>query len=66
MGLGALELMLHDAGNERRFVLFIPPLVALASIALGRREILPTTVERLPRGTGAPGRANRLPTPHTS
>ncbi len=48
-GLGALELMVHDAGNERRFVLFIPPLVALASIALGRREIVPVVVERLPR-----------------
>ena len=49
LGLGALELMVHDAGNERRFVLFIPPLVALASIALGRREILPAAVEGLPR-----------------
>jgi 4-amino-4-deoxy-L-arabinose transferase-like glycosyltransferase len=49
MGLGALELMVHDAGNERRFVLFIPPLVAVASIALGRREIVPMVVERLPR-----------------
>jgi len=50
MGLGALELMVHDAGNERRFVLFIPPLVALTAISLGRREILAPTIERLPRG----------------
>jgi 4-amino-4-deoxy-L-arabinose transferase-like glycosyltransferase len=49
LGLGALELMVHDAGNERRFVLFIPPLIALAAIALGRREIVAGTVERLPR-----------------
>ena len=49
MGLGALELILHDAGNERRFVLFIPPFVALASIALGRREIVPPSAERVPR-----------------
>jgi 4-amino-4-deoxy-L-arabinose transferase-like glycosyltransferase len=48
-GLGALELMVHDAGNERRFVLFIPPLVALAAIALGRREIVPAETERLGR-----------------
>jgi 4-amino-4-deoxy-L-arabinose transferase-like glycosyltransferase len=49
LGLGALELMVHDTGNERRFVLFIPPLIALAAIALGRREIMPPAVERLPR-----------------
>jgi 4-amino-4-deoxy-L-arabinose transferase-like glycosyltransferase len=49
IGLGALELMVHDAGNERRFVLFIPPFVALASIALGRREIVPSAAERVPR-----------------
>ena len=49
LGLGALELMVHDAGNERRFVLFIPPLIALAAVALGRREIVPAAVERLPR-----------------
>jgi hypothetical protein len=30
-------------------VLFIPPLIALAAIALGRREIMPPAVERLPR-----------------
>jgi 4-amino-4-deoxy-L-arabinose transferase-like glycosyltransferase len=42
VGLGAFELMLHDVGNERRFIFFIPPLVALASLALGRdRTILP-------------------------
>ncbi len=29
IGLGALELLLHDVGNERRFVFFIPALVAL-------------------------------------
>jgi 4-amino-4-deoxy-L-arabinose transferase-like glycosyltransferase len=48
LGLGALELIVHDAGNERRFVLFIPPLIALAAIALGRREILDPGVARLP------------------
>jgi len=49
MGLGALELIVHDAGNERRFVLFVPPLVALTAIALGRREIVAESTERVPR-----------------
>lgn len=49
IGLGSLELMVHDAGNERRFVLFIPPLIALAAIALGRRQIVDNAVERVSR-----------------
>ncbi len=49
LGLAALELMVHDAGNERRFVVFIPPLVALAAVALGRREIVDSAAERIPR-----------------
>jgi 4-amino-4-deoxy-L-arabinose transferase-like glycosyltransferase len=47
--LGAAELILHDAGNERRFVFFIPAFVALASLALGRLQILPREVEEIPR-----------------
>ena len=48
--LGALELMLHDVGNERRFVFFIPALVALAAILLGReRTILPAEAAAVPR-----------------
>ena len=35
-GLGACELLVHDVGNERRFVFLIPALVALAAIVLGR------------------------------
>ena len=51
IGLGALELILHDVGNERRFVLFIPPLIALTAIVLGGgRALLPRTVAALPRG----------------
>jgi 4-amino-4-deoxy-L-arabinose transferase-like glycosyltransferase len=46
--LGAAELILHDAGNERRFVFFIPAFVALASLALGRLRILPEDVHRIP------------------
>ena len=42
VGLGTLELLVHDVGNERRFVFFIPALVAVASIVLGRdRRLAP-------------------------
>jgi 4-amino-4-deoxy-L-arabinose transferase-like glycosyltransferase len=47
--LGAAELILHDTGNERRFVFFIPAFAALASLALGRLQILPGSVEQMPR-----------------
>jgi 4-amino-4-deoxy-L-arabinose transferase-like glycosyltransferase len=36
LALGAIELLLHDVGNERRFVMFIPALIALAALVLGR------------------------------
>ena len=32
--LGIAELVVHDAGNERRYVMFVPVLVALASLAI--------------------------------
>jgi len=32
--IGLLELVVHDAGNARRYVMFIPAIVALASMAL--------------------------------
>jgi 4-amino-4-deoxy-L-arabinose transferase-like glycosyltransferase len=34
--VGLLELIVHDAGNERRYVMFVPALVALAALLLGR------------------------------
>ncbi len=50
IGLGTLELILHDVGNERRFVMLIPPVVALASLTLGRdRRLLPEGVAAVPR-----------------
>jgi 4-amino-4-deoxy-L-arabinose transferase-like glycosyltransferase len=49
VGLGSAELILHDVGNERRFIFFIPAFVALAAIALGRARIIPESVERVPR-----------------
>jgi 4-amino-4-deoxy-L-arabinose transferase-like glycosyltransferase len=33
--VGLAELVVHDAGNERRYVMFIPPLVGLAALLLG-------------------------------
>ncbi len=33
---GSLELIVHDSGNERRYVMFIPAFVALAALVIGR------------------------------
>ena len=50
--LGALELILHDVGNERRFVFFIPALAGLTAIVLGRdRVLLPERIGQLARRT---------------
>jgi 4-amino-4-deoxy-L-arabinose transferase-like glycosyltransferase len=50
LALGTLELVLHDVGNERRFVFFIPALVALTAVALGRdRSVLPQQINRVPQ-----------------
>jgi 4-amino-4-deoxy-L-arabinose transferase-like glycosyltransferase len=52
VGLGTLELVLHDVSNERRFIFFIPALVALASIVLGReRRFVPEDLAAMPRRT---------------
>ncbi len=34
--MAVVELLLHDVGNERRFVILIPAMVALTAIVLGR------------------------------
>ena len=50
IALGFAELIAHDVGNERRFVFFIPALVAFAAIALGRdRTLLPRTAATVTR-----------------
>ena len=47
---GAAELMLHDVGNERRFLIFVPALIALAALAMLRdRVLLPEAVGTVPR-----------------
>jgi hypothetical protein len=38
---GVLEMLIHDTGNERRYVFLIPALVALASLVLARGTLLP-------------------------
>ena len=39
--IGLAELVVHDSGNERRYVMFIPPFIALASLwADDAREIV--------------------------
>ena len=49
VGLAAIEVILHDV-NERRYVMFIPPLVALTALALGRdRRLVPDETSLLSR-----------------
>lgn len=43
--VGFVELVVHDSGNERRYVMFIPAFIALAALVIGRRgPVLPSTV----------------------
>lgn len=50
MALGALELVLHDVGNERRFIFFIPALVAFTAMVLARdRVLLPAAIAQISR-----------------
>jgi 4-amino-4-deoxy-L-arabinose transferase-like glycosyltransferase len=42
--LGTVELLVHDVGNERRFVFFIPAFVGIAALVLARdRGLLPVS-----------------------
>jgi len=50
IGLGCLELVAHDVGNERRLVFLIPPMVAVAALVVGRDgRLLPPDLARLSR-----------------
>jgi 4-amino-4-deoxy-L-arabinose transferase-like glycosyltransferase len=50
VGLGVLELVVHDVGNERRLVFLVPALVAAAALALGRDgRLLPPALASWPR-----------------
>ena len=49
IALGALELVIHDVGNERRFIFFIPAIVAMAAIVLaGERQGAPAEIAAIP------------------
>jgi 4-amino-4-deoxy-L-arabinose transferase-like glycosyltransferase len=39
VAVGSLELLVHDVGNERRFVFLLPPLTAFAALTLARGTI---------------------------
>jgi 4-amino-4-deoxy-L-arabinose transferase-like glycosyltransferase len=47
--LGIAELIVHDSGNERRFVMFIPALAGLAALLFGRAHPF-TAAAAAPRG----------------
>ena len=50
VGLGALELLLHDVGNERRFIFFIPAFIGLTAVVLARdRRLLTMDLSSVPR-----------------
>ncbi|HET7696460.1 MAG TPA: glycosyltransferase family 39 protein [Vicinamibacterales bacterium] len=49
LAVGSIELLVHDVGNERRFVFLIPVLVALAGIVLARGTLLPAEAADVPR-----------------
>ena len=51
IAVGRSKLMLHDVGNERRFLIFVPALVALPALVLGRdRTLLPEEAPAAPVG----------------
>jgi 4-amino-4-deoxy-L-arabinose transferase-like glycosyltransferase len=46
--LGAVELIFHDTGNERRFVFLIPAMVGTAALVIGRDfRLLPESLRAL-------------------
>ena len=47
--VGVLELLVHDVGNERRFVFLIPALVALTSLVLARGSLMDDEVRSVSR-----------------
>lgn len=49
VAVGSAELLVHDVGNERRFVILIPPLIALTALLLARGSLLPAGLRSIPR-----------------
>jgi hypothetical protein len=55
IAIGALELILHDVGNERRFLIFVPALAGLAALIVGRdRTLLPQEASAVTRRRALP------------
>jgi hypothetical protein len=60
--LGLLELVVHDAGNERRYVMFIPAWTALAALLAGaNRSFLPASITAVGPGSRLAGVAIAAP-----
>jgi hypothetical protein len=49
VALGTLEMLIHDVGNERRYVFLIPAAVALGSLVLARGTFLPAEAAAVSR-----------------
>jgi 4-amino-4-deoxy-L-arabinose transferase-like glycosyltransferase len=49
VALGTLEMLIHDVGNERRYVFLIPAAVGLGSLVLGRGTFLPAEAAAVSR-----------------
>ena len=49
--VGLVELVVHDSGNERRYVMFIPALVALAALLLSQDDAAAISAQDLDRPT---------------
>ena len=49
VAVGSLELLIHDVGNERRFVFLIPALAGLFSLVLARGSLLPAEARGVSR-----------------
>ena len=49
--VGFLELIVHDSGNERRYVMFIPAFVALAALLLSQEQPAPVSARDLDPAT---------------
>ncbi len=55
IAIGTIELILHDVGNERRFLIFVPALVGLTALVLGRdRRLLPAEAAGIARRRALP------------
>ncbi len=57
VAIGLLELVIHDSGNERRYVMFVPALVALAALLFARSGPL------VPEASDLPSRARWIAAP---